>query len=98
MNTYIRIHCVFITIRFLCLVLIQHGRFDICEPPSSSCAAAECVCLCACVRVCETWVEDGAGAAPCGPGLWVEGGPTPLYLDFGALAEHLLNFDLHLGV
>lgn len=50
------------------------------------------------VCVCLTWVEDGAGAAPCRPGLGVKGGPTPLYLHLGALAEHLLNFDLHLGV
>lgn len=45
-----------------------------------------------------TWVEDGAGAAPCGPRLGVKSGPAPLYLHLGVLTEHLLNFDLHLGV
>lgn len=56
------------------------------------------VCVSVLVHVCLTWVEDGAGAAPCHPGLRVKGGPTFLDLHLGALAEHLLNFDLHLGV
>ena len=55
-----------------------------------------------CVKTWEsvslTWVEDGAGAAPCGPGLGVKRDPTPLYLHLGVLTEHLLNFDLHLSV
>lgn len=45
-----------------------------------------------------TWVEDGASAAPRGPGLGVKGDSPSLDLQLGVLAEHLLNFDLHLGV
>lgn len=44
------------------------------------------------------WIEDRAGAAPCGPGLGVKGDATALYLYFGILTEYLLNFDLHLSM
>lgn len=45
-----------------------------------------------------TWIEDGAGTSPCGPGLRVEGDPASLYLQLGVLTEHLLNFDLHFSM
>ena len=50
------------------------------------------------IYVCLTWVENGAGAAPRGPGLRVKGDSTSLNLHLGVLTEHLLNLDLHLGV
>ena len=48
--------------------------------------------------VCLTWVEDGTCAALGGPGLWVEGDASPLDLHLPTLVQHLLLFDLHLGV
>lgn len=45
-----------------------------------------------------TWVEDGAGTAVGGPGLWVKGNTSPLDLHLRVLIQHLLDLDLHLCV
>lgn len=49
-------------------------------------------------HILRSWVEDGAGTAMGGPGLWVKGNTSPLDLHLRVLIQHLLDLDLHLCV